>query len=94
MASGESPATLNHEAHAVTGRPFLTTQDCARYLGVSAAYVREELKSGRLEGDVIPRPCLPGRRWAKTLYRVYPADFKAYCAKYWPRIDTSRLPAA
>lgn len=75
-------------------RPYLTTRQCADILGVSTSYVREELKSGRLKGDAIPRPLSEGRKWSWRLYRIYPADFRAYCERYWPRVDTSHLPAA
>lgn len=70
---------------------YLTTRQCADLLGVSTAFMREELRCGALKGEAIPRDVQPGRRWAKTLYRIYPEDFRAYCARYWPRIDTSHL---
>jgi len=68
-------------------RPYLRTADCAAVLGVSAQYVRDEIRAGRLKGEIIARDVAPGRTKAYAAIRVYPGDFAVYVARYWPRIQ-------
>lgn len=59
----------------------LTTNDCADRLGVSTKFVVGEILEGRLRALVIRRP---NRR---RMYRISPADLKAYLRQYghWTR---------
>lgn len=95
MPDGGTPHTLYSgraahppPAHAMTDRPFLTPRQCADTLNlprVTAAYIRSEIRDGLLTAEIIERPVRYGRRRAQPIIRVYPEDFLAYVAKYWPR---------
>ena len=74
-------------------RDWLTTGEAARVIGVTAEHIRGEIRDLRLEAEVIPRERLPGRRWARSIIRIYPQDFARYLTKYWPRV-VWRDPAA
>lgn len=72
---------------------WLTTRECADFLGVSATFVREEIQDGRIDGQIIDRPVLPGRRRSKKVYRVTLSALRDYCQK-WCRTALVKLPPA
>lgn len=68
-------------------RPYLTTKECGDVISMSPAYVRGEIREGRLTAEIIHRPVSSGRTRSRPLIRVYPAEFQAYLEKYWPRVQ-------
>jgi hypothetical protein len=64
--------------------PTLSTRECAKKIGLDTEYIVGEIRDGRLKAFVISRP---GRR---PIYRVTPADFDAYLARYgsWTKTKT------
>lgn len=64
-------------------RVWMTTRDCANVLGVSTDYIRSEIRDGRLEAEVIPRPPRQGRRRAYPAIRIYPPAWATYLGTYW-----------
>lgn len=60
-------------------RDLMTTGQCAAVLGVTAQFVRDEIKDGRLRAAVrVLRPS------GRTFYRIGRQDFHAYCQKWSP----------
>lgn len=57
----------------------LTTGECARVLGTTTAYVRGEIRDGR-----IPDAIQFKRPNGRTFYRVPLAAFRAYCEAFAP----------
>jgi excisionase family DNA binding protein len=57
----------------------LTTTQCARALCVSGAFIRGEIRDGRLKALVFRE----GRKRAK--YRIEREDFDAYQKRYWAK---------
>ncbi len=58
---------------------ILTTSDCAQKLGMTGAYIRGEIRDGRLKARIFSE----GRKRAK--YRIEAEDFTAYVERYWPK---------
>ncbi len=56
--------------------PRLTTRDCADRLGVSPGFIVGEIRDGRLPALVLEREGL------RTVYRIIPRDFEAYCRRF------------
>lgn len=54
---------------------WLSTTACARSIGVSDWWVREQIEAGRLRATVIK----VGRR---RVYRIRESDWLAFCAEY------------
>lgn len=65
-------------------RPYLTTRDCARVLGVTSAYIRGEIDAVRLSAEVVARSPVHGRTRGNRAIRIYPLAFRAYLGRYWP----------
>jgi hypothetical protein len=59
---------------------YLTTRQCADYLGVTSEHVRGEIVDGRL----LARVRMKVRR--RTVYRVELTDFRAYCQQHSPNV--------
>ena len=61
----------------MSDRAWLNTRQCADRLGVSTAFIRAEIREGRLvAASVIKRPA------KNAVYRVRPADLEAYRRRY------------
>jgi hypothetical protein len=67
-------------------RAYLTTSEAAAVVGVTAAYIRGEIRDGRLDADVIHREPIRGRQSARPVIRIYPEQLGAYVRRYWPRV--------
>jgi hypothetical protein len=57
--------------------PTLTPRYCASRIGMSTAFIINEIRGGHLRALVIKNP---GRRVSR--YRISPADFQTYLARY------------
>lgn len=66
------------DSRAVEASALLTTADCARALGVTAAFIRGEVRGGRLVARVFERPS------GRSAYRIRLTAFQSYVARYWP----------
>lgn len=75
-------------------RPFFTTKEAADLISMTPAYVRGEIREGRLDAEVIERPVSRGRQRSKPLIRIYPEQLREYLRKYWPRVSFDQQPAA
>jgi hypothetical protein len=60
-------------------RQLLSTTECARALGMTGAFIRGEIRDGRLKARIFTE----GRRRAK--YRIEAVDFRAYVERCWPK---------
>lgn len=60
----------------------LSTAACARALGVSTAFIRGEIRDGRLRARIL-KP--KGRQ--RAAYRIDRADFEAYLERCWPHVS-------
>ena len=67
-------------------RPYLTTAEAACVVGVTPAYIRGEIREGRLDADVLHRDPVRGRQSARPVIRIYPEQFEAYVVRHWPRV--------
>lgn len=56
--------------------PCLTTSDCAEAISMTTEFIVGEIRDGRLKA----RTYAGGR----PRYRIAPADWDAYLARYWP----------
>lgn len=74
-------------------KPFLTTTECADIISMTSAYLRGEIRDGRLTAEIIHRPVSEGRKRSRPIIRVYPEHFAAYLKRYWPRVSWNQ-PAA
>jgi hypothetical protein len=59
-------------------RPYLSPPVCAAMLGVSAAFIRGEVKEGRLSARVMRRDS------GRSVYRIPAEAFTIYVERYWP----------
>ena len=70
-----------------TAAAWLSTSQCADLLGVSAGFVRGEIRDGRLRASKLIRP---GKR---TVYRVAAVEFATYLGKHWDHSTVCRTSA-
>lgn len=80
-------------------RPYMTPRECAERLeeaglGVSAAYIRGDIRDGLLTAEIVHREIRPGRSRSKPLIHVYEADFREYVRTTWPRLFDLVFPPA
>ena len=59
---------------------WLSPRQCAVRIGVSSAFIRGEIRDGRLHGSILERH---GKR---PMYRVATADFATYLTIHWNRL--------
>jgi hypothetical protein len=62
---------------------WLSTRQCADFIGVTVHFVRGEIRDGRIRARKLERD---GKR---PIYRVSADDFNAYVSKHWSRAETS-----
>jgi excisionase family DNA binding protein len=62
-----------------TLRPWLSTRQAANIIGVDTAFIRGEIRDGRLRAYVIRRPNM------RAVYRVRRSDFEVYLRTHWKR---------
>jgi hypothetical protein len=80
----ETIGQVTREESVTTEHPpvcWLSTRQCAAIVGVTANFMRGEIRDGRLKARTLARH---GKR---TVYRVVAEDFAAYCAKHWRLVD-------
>lgn len=65
-------------AYMVSEERYLSPPDCASVLGVTANFIRGEVKDGRLMARVFTRPS------GRTVYRIPASAFQAYVEEHWP----------
>lgn len=68
-------ASLEEERQAI-----LTTAQCARFLGVTPAFIRGEIQDKRLSARVY-KPETKRR----AVYTIEQQDFTAYVERFWPK---------
>lgn len=66
-------------------RPWLTTGECARILGMSVDYMRGEIRDGLLRAEVVQREARPGRTRGNRAIRIYRTSWREYLQRYWPQ---------
>lgn len=58
---------------------YLSPPVCAAVLGVTAAFIRGEVKDGTLPARVFRRSS------GRSVYRIEATDFQAYVERHWPQ---------
>jgi hypothetical protein len=62
----------------------MTTSECAAVLGLTTAYIRGEIRDGRLQAVIVPRDPAPGRTRGNRAVRIYQDAWANYLHRYWP----------
>lgn len=65
-------------------RDWLTTAEAAKQIGLPTRYIYDEAMGGRLEAQIVDRPPRQGRTRGARSIRIYPAQWSAYVARYFP----------
>lgn len=75
-------------------RDYLTPRECGEKIGMTADYIRREVRDGLLKAEIVERPVRPGRSQSRPRVRIYHDDFKAYVKRYWRRFFEQLFPPA